>query len=170
MVPASVERERQAELRRRRWEAAMIKAREQYVLSFRTKELQRQAAVHRAHRELAKHVDAVKLHAERLEPEPAAAAHQWISLAVQHLQATDPLRQPLRLPDAPEPTLSDLQAVPARLERLRAQLTCHRRRGLCSTSMTGWRCSHQLAWACSGRIQRPARLTYAGGSPADRPA
>lgn len=106
---ARLEQERQAELWRLRWDAAMAEAREQYVMTFRRQELQRQATAHRAHRELAEYIEAVKLHAKELDPEPAAAAREWINFAIEHLRATDALRRDPRLPEAPEPKPSDLQ-------------------------------------------------------------
>lgn len=106
---ARLERERQAELRRLSWEAAMAEAGEQFILSFRTQELQRQVAAYNVHRDLAAYIEAMKQRAKNLDTAAAADAQDWINFAVEHLDATDPLRRDLKLPDAPEPTPADLQ-------------------------------------------------------------
>jgi hypothetical protein len=104
-------RARQEEQRRRReWERAVERAKDRYVVAYRLKVLDEQAAEWRRSEQLREYlavmratVDAIENAAER------DRAQEWLAWAHQNARHTDPLHRPLNMPDVPEPTTDQLQ-------------------------------------------------------------
>ncbi|MGH3326779.1 MAG: hypothetical protein ACRDPT_03100 [Streptomycetales bacterium] len=96
--------------KRRRWEAAMAAAREDYAESFRVKVLERQERNWRRTRELSEYLRAAR---ERVEALPAGerrdAAEVWLDWIQQYTDRLNPLDGVLRMPDVPEPRSQDLE-------------------------------------------------------------
>lgn len=93
------EAEKQAALRRERWEEAMERARERYLEAWRADKLIRRAETLRQVKELREYCDAVE--AQFLLAEHPRTA-EWIEWARRYLERVDPLRDPPVMPADPD--------------------------------------------------------------------
>jgi len=103
---AEAEERRKAEERRRlreqqAWEAAMVKAREDFVVQFRRTWIRKQVAAHQEAEDLRKF-------ASDARPQATAECIDWLDWAVSYAERLDPLRRQLTPPVVPEPQPDDL--------------------------------------------------------------
>lgn len=104
-----LENERREAERAERWEAAMSRAKLLLRESHRAAQLSKQVDKWRQARELREYVRTLEHVASSLEGSDREAAEEWISWATQECERIDPLNQPIRMPDDPEPTLEALK-------------------------------------------------------------
>jgi len=102
--------EEQARLKRRQWEAMIRQARDDYAEAFRISLLEQQEKAWRQATRLSAYLTAAS---ERIEAMPTGTerteAEAWLSWATNHVRSCDPLTQPLRMPEVPEPRPGDLE-------------------------------------------------------------
>jgi hypothetical protein len=100
-----VQAEHAAAERRRRWETAMIEAKEAMVEADRAEQLRRQAHQWREAHGLRAYVAAMKDTIEAISsPDERHIAQQWLSWAESHVATLDPLSRRLIMPTPPEAT------------------------------------------------------------------
>ncbi|WP_432003281.1 hypothetical protein [Streptomyces sioyaensis] len=104
------EEEEQARNKRRRWEAAMRQAHADHAEAIRIRALEQQEKRWRQAGRLSAYLTEAR---ERVEAMPDGAerteAEAWLSWATHYVRSIDPLTQPLRMPEVPEPRHSDLE-------------------------------------------------------------
>jgi hypothetical protein len=104
------EEQRQADLKRQRWERAIEQARHDFREAGRADLLTGQLQSWRLAKELDSYLSEMQaIVLAMTSEEERAAAQDWLSWISQHRQSMDPLRQRLRMPPDPKPTAEDLR-------------------------------------------------------------
>lgn len=102
--------QRQADMKRQRWERAKEQARHDFREADRADLLTRQLQSWRLAKELDSYLSEMRaIVLAMTSEEERAAAQDWLSWISQHRQSIDPLQQPLRMPPEPKPTAEDLR-------------------------------------------------------------
>jgi len=99
-----LEKEAREAERERMYEVAVSEAKVVCRESNRAQELARQVSAWRQAQLMRDYIAAMEQHIERIDPDDAPAALQWLDWSRRFAEASDPLAQPVRMPDDPEMT------------------------------------------------------------------
>lgn len=106
---ARLEQERQTELRRQRWEQAMIAAKEAFADAHRLSVLERQVKDWQASFALQAYLAELEQHVNQLDDAAREDGEAWLGFARGRLVRLDPFRRPIGMPEVPTPSADDLR-------------------------------------------------------------
>jgi hypothetical protein len=106
---AQIEQQRQAELRRQRWEQAMVEAREAFSHARRVSVLERQVQDWQTSVALQAYVVELEQRVGQLDGSERENGEAWLGFAQERLAQLDPFSQPIEMPEVPNPSAEDLR-------------------------------------------------------------
>jgi hypothetical protein len=106
---ARLERELQAELRRQRWEQAMVEAKEAFAHAHRVSVLKRQVNDWQASVALHAYLVELEQRVRQLDGPAREDGEAWLAFARGRLARLDPFRRPIGMPEVPTPSSEDLR-------------------------------------------------------------